>query len=242
MFKERLIETFRLYFVYESSKQFTFPIKLVYLYVNFIFLSFISDISTHSNNSSTMPSSEFSIDSYCFHCFNDHDSIMNGRQRNAAKIGPYLINTNMVRPLYQSLSSQAITTTAPLKSRSTLNSMGNTLTNSSTSSSIVSLGGTIRHPNIHQSDFLVPNPSYSTSFPAKTQPLSNSSSYATPPSTSMLLSESLSQEISHRLSNTNHISLSNEHHTNLMTSKNNSPIKYPLHVRIDLHSGKVELI
>jgi len=189
-----------------------------------------------------MPSSELSYDAYHFRRLNDQDQMTTTRLRNVAKVEPYSINTNMVRPLYQSSSTQPISTTVPSKARIILNSMGNTPTNSSTSSSAASLGGTIRHPNVRHSDFLVPNPAYSTPPPPPTsQPLSNSSSsYTTPPSTSILLSESLSHGPTHRLANTNNTSLYNGRSTGLTSSTNNSPQKYQSSIQGDVHSGKVK--
>lgn len=168
------------------------------------------------NNHSTMPSSELSYDTYRFRRLNDTDKVTSSmpaaRLRNVAKVEPYSINTNMVRPLYQ--SSQPTSTT-----RIHLNSTGNTPTNSSTSSSVASLGNTIRHPNIRQSDFLIPNPGYSkTSSQPQSQAMSNSSSYTTPPSTSALLSESLSNLSTHRLPHTTNNSLYNGRSTGLTSS------------------------
>lgn len=190
-----------------------------------------------------MPSSELSYDAYRFRRLNDHDQISTTRQRNIAKVEPYSINTNMVRPLYQSSSlSQPISTTVPSKPRTILNSMGNTPTNSSTSSSAASLGGTIRHPNVRHSDFLVPNPAYSLAPPPHTsQALSNSSTYTTPPSTSLLLSESLSHGSSHRLPNTNTTLLSNGRSTAALSSSiNNSSQKYQSSTQGDFLSNKVK--
>ncbi len=189
-----------------------------------------------------MPSSELSYDAYRFRHLNNQDQMTTTRLRNVAKVEPYSINTNMVRPLYQSSSSsQPISTPVPSKSRNILNSMGNTPTNSSTSSSVASLGSTIRHPNVRQSDFLVPNPVYSTAPPPhKSRPLSNSSSYTTPPSTSILLSESLSHGSANRLLNTNNTLLSNERSTGFISSTNNSPQKYQSSTQGDFHSNKVK--
>jgi hypothetical protein len=188
-----------------------------------------------------MPSSELSYDTYRFRRLNDHDQMTTTRLRNVAKVEPYSINTNMVRPLYQSSSSQPTSTTVPSKGRIILNSMSNTPTNSSTSSSAASLGGTIHHPNVRHSDFLIPNPVYSTAPPPRSsQPFSNSSSHTTPPSTSILLSESLSHGSTHRLPNTNNISLSNGRSTGLTSSINNSSQKYPSSTQGDFHSSKVK--
>jgi hypothetical protein len=176
-----------------------------------------------------MPVSELSYDAYRFRRLNDPDQIT-ARPRNVAKVEPYSINTNTVRPLYQ--SSQPITTTAaPSKARIILNSMGNTPTNSSTSSSAGSLGGMIRHSNIRHSDFLVPNPAYS-------QPLSNSSSYRTPP---ILLSESLSHGSLHQLPIANIPSYNGCTNT-LTSSTNNSQEKYRSSRKGDFHSSMVRLI
>jgi len=188
-----------------------------------------------------MPSSELSYDAYRFRRLNDHDPMTTAtRLRNVAKVEPYSINTNMVRPLYQSSSlSQPTSTTVPPKAHAILNSTGNTPTNSSTSSSAASLGGTIRHPNIRHSDFLTPNPSYSIAPPPHiSQPLSNSSSYTTPPSTSILLSESLSQGSVNRLPSNG--SLHNGRSTGLISSTNNSPPKYQSSTQGDFYSGKVK--
>jgi hypothetical protein len=195
-----------------------------------------------------MPSSELSYDAYRFRGLNDHDQMTTTRLRNVAKVEPYSINTNMVRPLYQSssLSQPTTITTVSSKGRNILNSMGNTPTNSSTSSSAASLGGTIRHPNVRHSDFLTPNPAYSTAPPPPphtSQPLSNSSSYTTPPSTSILLSESLSQVSPQQLSNMNNSSLYNARSTALVSSSPNSPQKYQSSsTQGDFYSGKVKII
>jgi hypothetical protein len=196
-----------------------------------------------------MPSSDLSFDAYRFRRLNDHDQMTSTRLRNVAKVEPYSINTNMVRPLNQSLLSQPTITTTPTtvpsKPRIIPNSIGNTPTNSSTSSSVASLGATIRHPNVRQSDFLVPNPSYSTPPPPPrhiSQPLSNSSSYTTPPSTSILLSESLSHGSPHRLSNTNNSSLYNGRSPSLASSTNNSQQKYRPSIQGDIYSTKVKYI
>jgi hypothetical protein len=189
-----------------------------------------------------MPSSELSYDAYRFRRLNDPDQMTPAtRLRNVAKVEPYSINTNMVRPLYQSTSlSQPTSTTVPSKAHMIPNSTGNTPTNSSTSSSAASLGGTIRHPNIRHSDFLIPNPSYSTAPPPYvSQPLSNSSSYTTPPSTSILLSESLSQGSANRLPN--NTPLHNGRSTGLIPSTNNSPQKYQSSIQGDFYPGKVKI-
>jgi hypothetical protein len=189
-----------------------------------------------------MPSSELSYDAYRFRRLNDSAPMTTTtRLRNVAKVEPYSINTNMVRPLYQS-SSLSQPTTVSSKAHMIPNSTGNTPTNSSTSPSAVSLGAIIRHPNIRNSDFLTPNPSYSTAPPPPpphvSQPLSNSSSYTTPPSTSILLSESLSQGSVNRLpSNT---SLHNGRSIGLIPSTNNSPQKYQSSTQGDLYPGKVK--
>lgn len=186
-----------------------------------------------------MPTSDLSYDAYRFRRLNDSDQQLS-RLRNVAKVEPYFINTNTVRPLYPSSStSQSVPAVPPpsSKARVVLNSTGNTPTNSSTSSSAASLGNAIRHPNILHSDFLVPNPSYSTAQPPShtSQTLSNSSSYATPPST--LLSESLSQASPQRLMN-NTNSLHNGRSTGLI----NPPQKYqsPPSMQGDFHSSKVK--
>lgn len=190
-----------------------------------------------------MPSSELSYDAYRFRRINDQDQISSTRLKNIAKVEPYSINTNMVRPLYQSssISQPTSTTTIPTKPRTILNSMGNTPTNSSTSSSAASLGGTIRHPNVRHSDFLTPNPTYSTAPPLHTsQQSSNSSSYTTPPSTSLLLSESLSRGSSHRLSNTNNNSFTNGRSNISNPFINSSPQKYQSPIQGDFLSNQVK--
>jgi hypothetical protein len=189
-----------------------------------------------------MPSSELSHDAYRFRRLNDHDQMTTTRLRNVAKVEPYSINTNMVRPLYQSSSSQPTPTTVPSKARIILNSTGNTPSNTSTSSSAASLGGTIRHPNVRHSDFLVPNPTYSTPPPPlshTSQPLSNSSSYTVPPPTSITFPESISHGSSHRLANSNNISLYNGRSTSMASSINNSHQKYRPSTKEDLYPNKV---
>jgi len=103
-----------------------------------------------------MPRSEVSFDAYRFRRLND-DNSNSQRPRNIAKVEPYSINSNTIRPLYQSPPPNTITTTTTIPTKTRINSMGNTPTNSSTSSSNVSVGGMIRH-----SDFLTPNPTYPT--------------------------------------------------------------------------------
>ncbi|CAF3513009.1 unnamed protein product [Rotaria socialis] len=202
-----------------------------------------TDSLNRSNSSSLMPSSELSYDAYRFRRLNEHDQMTRTRLRNVAKVEPYSINTNMVRPLYQSSSSKLMATTimAQSQSRTALNSMGNTSTNSSTSSA-ASLSGTIRHPNVRDSDFLVPNPAYSTPPPPQLShtchPPSTSSSLATPLTTSMLLSESLSHGSPRRLPNTSNPSLFNAHSNSLASSVNNSKQRYQSSTQPDLHSGK----
>jgi hypothetical protein len=194
-----------------------------------------------------MPSSDLSYDAYRFRRLNDQDQMKTApmtaatRLRNVAKVEPYSINTNMVRPLYQTLSQPAATS-VPSKTRIVLNSMGNTPTNSSTSSSAGSLNGMIRHPNVRHSDFLMPNPAYSTAPTSQTsKPLLNSSSYTKPASPSILLSESLSQGSSHRSPTTN-TSLNNGRSTNVAPTSNTSQPKYRLSTQGDFHSGKVIII
>ena len=198
-----------------------------------------------------MPTSDLAYDVYHFRRLNDPEPITPAtRLRNIAKVEPYSINTNMVRPLYQSSAlSQPTSTIASSKAHTIPNSTGNTPTNSSTSSSAASLGGTIRHPNIRHSDFLIPNPSYSSAPPPPppaslhaSQSLSKSSSYATPPppplSTSILLSESLCQGSANRLpSNT---SLHNGRSTGLIPSTNTSPPKHQSTTQGDFYPGKVQ--
>lgn len=200
-----------------------------------------------------MPSSELTYDAYRFRRLNEQDPVTGTRSRNVAKVEPYSINTNMLRPLYQlSSSSQATNTTQPSKTHNIPNSIGNTPTNSSTSSSVASLCGTIRHPNVRNSDFLMPNPAYSTQPtppppppppppPSHTsQPLSNSSSYVTPPSTSMLLSESLIHGSSRRLPSTNNnSSFYNALSNSLTSSMSNNQLKYRSPTKQDAFSTNV---
>ena len=160
------------------------------------------------------PPTDISSDAYRFHRFNEPDS-SNRRPKNIAKVEPYSMNNNATHSLYQSPA------TAPSsKARIDLNSMGNTPTNSSTSSSsAVSLGGMIRH-----SDFLIPHSTYS-----KSQPLSNSSStYITPP---MPFSESLVHDSLHQYPSYN-------------GQKNDSPsaISNQSSLTKDLHASMVRII
>lgn len=199
-----------------------------------------------------MPTSEITHDAYRFRRLHEQDQMAKTRLKNVAKVEPYSVNTNLVRPLYQLAASQPTTTTttttsttstmAPSKTRTTQNNVINSLTNSSTSSA-ASLTGTIRHPNVRNSDFLVPNPTYSTTVPPpplhQSQPLSNSSSYITPP-TSLLLSESLSHVSPQRIPHTNHTSLPNGRSTNLAATVNNFKEKYQSSTQPDFHSGKVK--
>lgn len=205
-----------------------------------------------------MPSSELAYDVYRFRRLNDQEQMTStanptSRLKNVAKVEPYSINTNMVRPLYQSSPSPSAslpstkiippppsttatkTTVPPLsQARTILNSMGNTPTHSSASSSAGSLNGMIRHPNVRHSDFLVPNPAYAppTAAPPpapyvlpsashRPQPVSNSTSYATPPPPSRLLSDSLSQR-----SAINNAPLYNGRSTNLSAPINDQQQKY----------------
>ncbi len=186
----------------------------------FIYLSvyFSPESVNRSNNSVQIPSTEFSFDAYRFRPLNNQDSI-GIRPKNIAKVEPYSMNTNTVRPLYQTTTE---TTVVPSKARINLNSLGNTPINSSTSSSAGSLGGVIRH-----SDFLLPNPTYS-------KPLPNVSSYATSP---ILLSESLSHQLS-----TANVPSSNGHTTGLISSKNTSQEKYQSSIQGDFHSSLVRII
>jgi len=187
-----------------------------------------------------MPSSELSYDAYRFRRLNHQDSApaptsTTTRPRNIAKVEPYSMNTNTVRPLYQSLSPSKPTmetTGVPSKARINLNSVGNTPTNSSTSSSAGSLGSMIRH-----SDFIMPNPAYSKPL---SQPLSNSpSSYTTPP---ILLSESLSHGSLHQLPNANIPSYNGHTTTGLHSLKNNSQEKYQSYIQGDFPSSMVKII
>lgn len=183
-----------------------------------------------------MPTTELSFDAYRFRRLNDQESLTNTRPRNIAKIEPYSMNINAVRPLYQSSSilqptpeiTTATTTAVPSKARINLNSIGNTPTNSSTSSSAGSLGGMIRH-----SDFLMSNSAYSNLVP---QPPSNSSSYTTPP---ILLSESLSHGSLHQLPSANIPSYNGHTSTGMSSLKNNSQDKYQSSIQGDFHSSMV---
>lgn len=210
-----------------------------------------------------MPSSELSYDSYRIHRLNDQDQISGSspstsRLRNVAKVEPYSINTNMVRPLYQSSVSSSplkpstkiipapaatsTTTTQAFQQRAGLNSVANPSAPASISSSAAPVSGLIRHPNVRQSDFLVPNPTYSTATPTQTvsqraQSLSNSSSYATPPKT-MTLSESLSQ-IEPQRSTNNHAYYPGQS-KGLVPSINDFPQKpRPLSTQADFRGNKV---
>ena len=145
-----------------------------------------------------MPSSELSYDAYRFRRINDPDPVVT-RPKNIAKVEPYSMNTHAVRPLYQSASPTTATTTT--KARIHLNSMGNTPSNSSTSSSAGSLAGMIRH-----SDFLIPQ---SFSIPAPPQ----------------FFSDSLSHSSVHQLPAANLPSY-NEYTSGLPSSKKNSQDKY----------------
>ena len=174
-----------------------------------------------------MSPSELAYDTYRMCRLNEHD-LINTRTKNIAKVEPYSINTNTVRPHYQSSSAilqpvsmtnklPAITTTTttaaaaiPSMGRINLNSMENTPTNSSMNSNI-------RQPHVHHSDFLVPNPSYPKPSPP---PLSNSSSYTTPP---VLLSESLSHGSLHQLPTVASSSF-NGRTAGLTSSRHNSPL------------------
>ncbi|CAF1131336.1 unnamed protein product [Adineta steineri] len=181
-----------------------------------------------------MSSSDLSYDTYRVCRLNDHD-LITPRSKNVAKVEPYSINTITNRPHYQSSSAlQSIpmttaTTTAavPSKTRISHNSIENVQTNLSTSSSIASHGGIIRHPNVHHSDFLMPYPIPSL------QPLSNSSSYTTP---SKLLSDSHSYGSLQQLPTINS-SLYNGRNTDFISSKNNSPQSYSTSMQSDLHSN-----
>lgn len=177
-----------------------------------------------------MSPSELAYDTYRLCRLNDPDST-GARSKNIAKVEPYSINTNPVRPLYPS-SLQPITmttttaSTVPAKTRINLNSMENTPTNSSPSSSIgASQNIRIRQPASHHSDFLVPNPAYPTPSPP---PLSNSSSHTAAP---ILLSESLSHGSLQQLPTYNGRS------TGLTASRNNSPS-----IPADFHSSMVRMI
>ncbi|CAM4895290.1 unnamed protein product [Rotaria socialis] len=194
---------------------------------------------SHPNNSDLMPSSELSYDAYRFRRLNDQDSTV-VRPRNVAKVEPYSINTNTVRSQFQStpstFQSPSISTTnmttpvVPTKPRTNLDSMGNTPTNSSTSSSIGSLGGIIRHPNILHSDFLTPNPIYPTS---TSQPLSNNSLYTKP---SILSAEPLSQDSLQQLPTANSPPY-NERTIGLTSAPNTFQQQYPSSIKGDFYSS-----
>jgi hypothetical protein len=199
--------------LYNSSSSSSSSFFFVEIINQYLFYSSPESVN-RSNNSIQMPSSELSFDAYRFRRLNNQDSGPT-RPRNIAKVEPYSMNTNTMRPLYQ--SSQPITepTVVPsLKARSHLNSMGNTPINSSTSSS----AGSLRH-----SDFLISNSAYSKPYPyPHPQPTSASSSYPIPP---ILLSESLSHGSLHQLPAAN-IPSYNGHATGLPSLKNNSQDKY----------------
>lgn len=93
-----------------------------------------------------MVSTEFSSDAYRFRRPNEQDSIGGIRPKNIAKVEPYQMNTNTVRPLYQSSSQN---TAVPCIN---LNSMGNTPAHSSSSA------GSLGNGMIRSSDFIRPNP------------------------------------------------------------------------------------
>jgi hypothetical protein len=196
----------------------------------FIYVYFSPESVIRPNNNIQMPSSDLTYDPYRFRRLNDQDSITT-RPRNVAKVEPYLMNTNTVRPLYQSSQPIMEPTGVTSKARINLNSVGNTPVNSSTSSSAGSLGGMIRH-----SDFLMSNSAYSKPHP---QPLSNSSSsYTTPP---ILLSESLSHGSLHQLPAAN-IPSYNGHITGLSSLNNNSQEKYQSVIQRDFHPSMVKII
>lgn len=195
------------------------------------------------NNSGLMPSAELSYDAYRFRRLNDQDS-SSSRQRNVAKVEPYSINTNTVRPLYQSSSpttaqsgpmSNTTVPTIPSKARINIDSMGNTPTNSSTSSSAGSFGSMMRHSNILQSDFITPNPAYPT---LASQPLPNSSFFMKP---SMPPSEPLSHGSLHQLSAAN-IPSYNGRATSLTSSTNTFQQPYPSSTQRDFHASMVRII
>ncbi|CAF3541406.1 unnamed protein product [Adineta steineri] len=203
------------------------------------------------DNSNIMPSSELSYDAYRFRRMNDHNQMASttaARPKNIAKVEPYSINTNTVRPLYPLSSSQLIgtpttPTTIPSKTRIVLNSVGNTSSNTSASSSAGSLGGTIHHQNVRYSDFLTPNPTFSTPTPLSSshisQPQPNSSSYIPNQSTSMSLSETLSHGSLQRLPNNNNTTLlHNARSTNIVPSLNDPTQRFRSPTKSDLYSTK----
>lgn len=175
-----------------------------------------------------MPTTEHSFDAYRFRRLNEQDSLIT-RPRNVAKVEPYSMNINTVRPLYPSSMSQPSTEPTigvPSKARINLNSMGNTPTNSSTSSSAGSLGGMIRH-----SDFLMSNSAYPNLIPN-----TSSSPYPTPPN---LLSESLSHGSLHQLPSANIPSYNGHTTTGMSSLKNNPQDKYQSSIQGDFHSSMV---
>ena len=206
---------------------------------------FSAELVNHPNSSGLTPSSDLSYDFYRFRLLNEQEPIMM-RSKNIAKVEPYLVNTNTNRPLSQ-LSSQPIskttatmtttttTTSAPSKARINLDSMGNTPTNSSTSSSTGSFGGMIYPSHIRYSDFLIPNPAYQT---PSSQSLSKFSSHTTFPT---LLSESLSHGSLHQLPAAN-CSSYNEHATDLTSSINNFQQTYPSFTQGNIRSCVVRII
>ena len=206
---------------------------------------FSLELINRPNSSSLTPSPDRSYHYYRSRLLNEQEPIMT-RSKNIAKVEPYSINTNTNRPLNQpttkattttaaTTTTTTTTTVAPLKARINLDSMGNTPTNSSTSSSAGSLGGMINPSHISYSDFLVPNPAYQT---LPSQSLSNFSSYKTLP---ILLSESLSHGSLHQLPAINSSSY-NLHTTGLTSSINNFQQTYPSLTQGDIRSSVVRII
>ena len=145
------------------------------------------------------PSLDMSSDVYRFQ---QQDSNVQRRPKNIAKVEPYSMNNNTTRPLSQA--------------RIELNSMGNTPTNSSTSSSsAVSLGGMIRH-----SDFLLPISKSSSSYIPPPIPFSQS-----------FVDDSLHQYPSY-----------NEQRKDLPLPISHSQDKYQSSLPKDLHASMVRII
>lgn len=141
-----------------------------------------------------MPSSDVSHDAYRFHRSMDQDSNLL-RPKNIAKVEPYSINNNTFRPLYSTgtptqSSSMTINSNNKLVSGETNKARISSKHNEPTSIHIsaTSMPSMIRHSNVLQSDFLIPNPA----FLSKHSPLSLSS--ASPPA--VLVSQSLSKSSS----------------------------------------------
>lgn len=192
--------------------------------LSYIYRYFSPTESIHRQHVQPPASRENSSDAYRIIRFNEPEPTMR-RPKNIAKVEPYSMNNNAIHSLYQSPATAVSSTSSSSKARIDLNSMGNTPTNSSTStSSAVSLGGMIRH-----SDFLTPHSTYS-----KSQPLPNSSStYITPP---IPFSESFVHDSMHQ-----HPSY-NGHKNDLPSAISNSQDKYQASLTKDLHASMVRII